>query len=189
MCPGSIGRAPLHSCWPVFIKMWKTNVSETSVLCERRFSCPWWWGGPEQAQTDPGWGVWSQQSWTAGVSLGVVTVRAGVLICLWFPCFVCRFCILFGFQLIFKFWNLFLHILVPKTVPYAICDGVWPSVPLNNFLCFLQGHTCAEPKLFFLKKYKDNSGGLLFKFCFKEKASFLMLCWSLTWWMLPLARV
>lgn len=38
-------------------------------------------GRPEQAQTDPGWGVWSQQSWTAGVSLGVVSVRAGVLIC------------------------------------------------------------------------------------------------------------
>lgn len=107
-------------------------------------------GVPKQAQTNPGWGVWSQQAWTAGVSLEVASVRAGVLICFWFPCFVFYFCILFGFQLIFKFWNVFLHILVPKAVPYAVCDGVWPSVHLNNFLsCIFSRHSCAEPKLFF----------------------------------------
>lgn len=107
-------------------------------------------GGPEQAQTSPGWIVWSQQSWTAGVSLEVMSVRAGVLICFWFPCFVFYFCILFGFRLIFKFWNVFLHILMPKAVPYAVCDGELPSLHLNNFLYFLY-KICWTRVIFFSK--------------------------------------
>lgn len=60
-------------------------------------------GVPEQAQTNPGWGVWSQQAWTAGVSLEVASVRAGVLICFWFPCFVFYFlsCLAFNWYLNF----------------------------------------------------------------------------------------
>lgn len=126
-----------------------TPASQLSLKCERLMflrplSCveegsdvPGGEGGPEPAQTDPGCCVWNQQSWTAGVSLEVVSVRAAGLICFWFPCFVFYFCILLGFQLLFRFWNVFLHILVPKAVPYAVCDGGWPSVHLNNFLYFL----------------------------------------------------
>lgn len=160
VCTGSIGRTLLHSCKPVFIKMWRTNVSETSVLFERRFRCAWWWGGTRAGTEQAGRGVWSQQAWTAGVSLGVVSARAAVLICFWFPCFVFYFCILFGFRLIFKCRNVFLHILVPKAVPCAVCDGVWPSVHLNNFLYFLKGHLCWTKVIF--SKYKENSGGLFF---------------------------
>lgn len=75
------------------------------------------------------------------------------LLLILFFLFVCLFyifisCILFCCQFIFECLNVYLHILVPKVLTQALCDGVWPFVHLNHFLQFIfSRETCAETKL------------------------------------------
>lgn len=153
--PGLMGPAQSPVCLRALIGQLFTPASQFSLKCGRLMflrplCCVKEGSGVPQAQTDPGWGVWSQQCWAAAVPLGVVTVGAALLVCFWFLCFVFYFRTLLGFQLIFRFWNVFLHILVPKAVPYAVCDGVWLLCTWTIFYIFF-GNTLVLNQIYFFK--------------------------------------